>query len=250
MFQKVKNHKPNRKAQEPWRQLIISSETRTLKGLTKHEGTDSPKHAIILAHPYRVESKDFFLENGHAQLYVDLGYKVYLIDFNGFGESEFIDFNYHLDLQAVVEYVKKVNPTTQITIHGISFGAAASIKYASLPDHQADSVIIENALTQYDLYFKKRNIFIYYILQIVKIFNRKSHNEHDYLAHTRLVKKPSKLLLIYGRQDELTTAAMGKEHQSAAQVKVQYELFDCGHLKAIETDKNRYINLLQNYIEE
>ncbi len=249
MFQKVKNHVPNRKAQQSWGEVQIISGERNLKCLTKYIGSAIAKRIIILAHPYRVESKDFLLENGHAKLYLELGYQVYIFDFNGFGESEFIDFDYHYDLHTIATHVKSSIPMAQITVHGISFGAAACIKYASLQYHLADKVIIENALTQYDLYFKKRNILIYYILQVIKLFNRAAHNEHDYLAHTSLIQRPEKLLLIYGAKDELTTAEMGKEHEQASKVKVQYELFDCSHMKAINTDKIRYIEILKNYIE-
>ena len=59
------------------------------------------KGTIILAHPYLADAKLFFLRRGHAEMYLKLGFDVFLFDFNGFGESPFLNFEYEEDLTQI-----------------------------------------------------------------------------------------------------------------------------------------------------
>jgi predicted alpha/beta-fold hydrolase len=115
-------------------------------------------HVVILAHPYLAAAKSFFLKENHVREYKKYGYGVVIFDFNGFGESAFIDFDFYKDILSVYAWTKKeLNPDV-IAVHGISFGASQILRAAGRNKLPGIKIIIENCLDKSIHYFKVRNI--------------------------------------------------------------------------------------------
>jgi predicted alpha/beta-fold hydrolase len=206
------------------------------------------KGTIILAHPYLAESKQFFLKRGHAEMYLRLGFDVFLFDFNGFGESPFINFAYEEDLMIVAEFAKSINPNQTVSGHGISFGASHTVTYASLNNNVFDNIIIENCLDSNLSYYKKRNKKLHFLmLGLMKIFPKVNKN-HDYTKSIKQLKNIKDVLFIYNMQDDLTTMAMGDHLLQNCNKSCTMEIFEGRHLNAYQDNEKRYTEVISSFL--
>jgi pimeloyl-ACP methyl ester carboxylesterase len=83
-----------------WQRVSIPSPTgATLVGLVA-EAEGDPAGTLVLAHPMGKAAKGFWLRHGHAELFRRAGFHVLVFDFNGFGESEAVSFDYPSDALA------------------------------------------------------------------------------------------------------------------------------------------------------
>ena len=146
------------------------------------------KGIILLSHPYLAEAKSFFLLRGHAEMYIRNQYQVVLFDFNGFGESPFVDFNYSEDLALVADFVRQRVIDLPQFGHGVSFGASHTIVYSTRDQNVFQKIIVENCLDSNLSYYKKRNRRLHlFMLGLMKIFPL-VNKDHNY------VKSVSKLV--------------------------------------------------------
>ncbi len=198
------------------------------------------KGIVFLSHPYLADAKQFFLRHGHAQMYINLGFGVVILDYNGFGESTFNNFNYAEDLGIVVRHFKKIHKNIPFYGHGISFGASNLINYTSESNHLLDRIIIENCLDSNLTYYKKRNIKLFYVMKgLMKIFPSANKN-HDYIKGVNRIINISKILFIYNTEDTLTTIEMGEKIQQNCILPSELLIFGGKHLEAFEAEPERY----------
>lgn len=249
LFKKILQHKPNTKLQSSWIKSLLSNNNRQLHLLHKITSQNISLGKVLLCHPFRAEAKDFYLESGHAKMYLDMGYDVFIFDFNGFGESPFIDYLFEKDILCIIEYIKKYHPDDKLIVHGISFGAAQLIRTLVTDNHGIDKAIIENSLTKYQYYFKNRKPMVFALLQLITPFFMKMTFEHNYVEKIARLLDITKVMFIYGKQDELTTVAMGRELAANCNVDHDFVLFNCAHMEAIETDFEDYKKLIIDYID-
>ena len=66
-------------------------------------------------HPITNRGKYFFTKDKRLEPYLESGYEVALLDFNGFGESERIDFYYWRDMEAVDQRLWRGGPARTAT---------------------------------------------------------------------------------------------------------------------------------------
>lgn len=207
------------------------------------------KGKVILAHPYLSDAKLFYLKHGHAQMYIQKGFDVYLFDFNGFGESPFLNFYYEEDLMIVAEFAKKTNPTLPVFGHGISFGASHTLTYSTWKNNVFNKIIIENCLDTNLSYYKKRNKKLYYLmLGLMKIFPD-VNKHHDYIISSKKLKYASKVLFIYNTKDDLTTIDMGKQLHQNCSVSSILEIFEGQHLNAYKDNVIRYTEVILSFLD-
>lgn len=248
LFKKILLHTPDIELQSTWEKTQYVKDGRRLSVLHKKPSKSDIRGVVILCHPFRAESKDFYLQQGHADMYLEMGYHVFSFDFNGFGESPYLDYYFDDDILLVLSEIKNIYSDPQIIVHGISFGAAQLIRTLVRPQHGIHRAIIENSLTQYHHYFKKRKPAVFRLLQVMTPFFRTMSYEHNYLEKITRLVDISKVMLIYGSQDDLTTLDMGKELQAASNTDMEFIVYDCAHMKAIETDYEDYRKSILAYI--
>lgn len=202
--------------------------------------SDGNKGVVILSHPYVADAKCFFLTRGHAQMYLDKGFDVVLFDFNGFGESSFVDFDYCSDLKVVVEYMHQHKPGFPIFGHGISFGASHTITYSTQTDNCFKKIIIENCLDSNLSYYKNRNRKLHFtMLGLMKIFPT-VNKDHNYVNSVGRLKKVDRVLFIYNIEDDLTTVQMGEQLMNACNIPSGMEIFHGQHLQAFQKNEEKY----------
>ena len=207
------------------------------------------KGTIILAHPYLADAKLFFLRRGNAEMYLKLGFDVFLFDFNGFGESPFLNFEYEEDLMIVAEFAKSLNPDQSVSGHGISFGASHTLTYATFKNNVFDNIIIENCLDSNLSYYKKRNKRLHFLmLGLMKAFPNVNKN-HDYTKSIKNLKNVSNVLFIYNTEDDLTTIEMGKQLLQNCNIPGKLEIFSGKHLNAFQDNEKRYFQVISSFLE-
>lgn len=230
-----------------WEKHILQAGGKSICLMSKSP-VGAARGIVILSHPYLSQAKQFFLKNGHADLYLALGFRVIVYDFNGFGESPFVNFAYAEDLRLVGQYVWASYPGQKIIGHGISFGASHTINYSTYQDHVFSQIIVENCLDSNLSYYKKRNIRLHYLmLGIMKIFPG-VNKDHSYEESVSRVIKISDMLLIYNEDDDLTTIAMGKKIMQNSASKSRLEIFKGQHLNALRDNRERYKQILNSFL--
>jgi hypothetical protein len=241
-----KQYIPDPKLEVGWDKTLVISGNKSICVLQKFPSS-TPKGIIILAHPYLSAAKQFFLAEGHADLYTALGCIVLVFDFNGFGESPFVNFNYAEDIKIVSDYIQSKQPEFQVFVHGISFGASHTITCAT-ETIAFSKIIIENCLDSNLSYYKKRNLRLHYLmLGLMKIFP-KVNADHDYIKTASIISGDRAVLLIYNEDDDLTTTAMGKQFLSSINVNVHLEIFKGKHLNAYKDNDYKYRKIIADFL--
>lgn len=222
-----------------WREVLIAHEGKALKAYFRHQ-TSSKLGIVILCHPYVISASQFFLERGHADMYFSLGYDVCIFDFNGFGLSNFNDFNFWQDIKIVFDYIRIAHQALPIHIHGISFGAAQIILFLAREKLQDVNAIIENCLDQNTSYYKVRNRKIYWFFKVLMAVIPGFNREHIYTKTIRGMHNKN-TLFIYNEQDSLTTIEMGEKlYQSLPTTHKKFIILEGKHLEAITLQPDRY----------
>ncbi len=228
-----------------WHHIDIKDAQKTISTIYKIVDTNRP--TIILCHPYLAESRQFFLKRGHAQMYLELNCNVVIFDFNGFGQSPFVDFNYHEDVDMVINHFKGLIQHPSIVCHGVSFGASQTITYTSQPSHLVDKIIIENCLDSNLSYYKRRNKNLYFMMRGMMVIPGINKN-HDYVKAAAKIKNVQKALLIYNIDDDLTTIAMGEKILKALNTSSEMTIFEGKHLEAISKNTSEYKLIISNFL--
>ena len=121
---------------------ITKPDTPTLRGVA------------LLMHPITRYAKYFFVKSDLVQTYLDLGYRVVVMDFNGYGESEFNDFRYWQDIVAVTSEIRKRFPEPGFVAHGLSFSGFVLIPVIHRLPNNA-KIVIENIYDSFYGFWRK-----------------------------------------------------------------------------------------------
>jgi uncharacterized protein len=114
---------PEGENEATWQRASIPSTTgANLSGLVAAAEGD-PVGVLVLAHPMGKAAKGFWLRQGHAALFRRAGFHVLVFDFNGFGESEAVSFDYPSDALAAGRFAQERFPSLPVGLVGASFGA-------------------------------------------------------------------------------------------------------------------------------
>lgn len=112
----------------------------------------TPSGTVVLLHPISRKAKYYFGEGSRIKFYLDNHFDVVLFDFNGFGESDRIDFDYWRDAKAVFDHVGAGG--APLMVHGVSFGCFHMTK--ALDTLTAHSfVVLENLSRSFYDYWKR-----------------------------------------------------------------------------------------------
>jgi len=249
LFKRALKYKSQPELEINYTKTYIESRDKKICILTNVEKkSDSP--IVILAHPYLSEAKLFYIKNGHADMYRSIGISVVLLDFNGFGESPFVNFRFEDDIEMTAEWISEKYPHRKIIIHGISFGASHTITYGKFPQNIAHKTIIENCLDSNLSYYKKRNRKIYLLTKLLMTLYPRGNKNHDYVSSIKEQKNIKKTLLIYNDEDDLTTLEMGQNLKNACNIPQQFEIFHGKHLNALKESPDRYRDIIKKFIFE
>lgn len=208
----------------------------------------APLGIVVLAHPYLSEASQFYLRNGHAEMYKNLGFAVFIPDFNGFGRSSFTGFDYIRDLELTVGLAKKMYPELPLFMHGISFGASHTIGFAAKDTDSLHGIIIENCLDSNLTYYRKRNYRLYMLMRSLMFMLPRANKHHNYISTAALIRPSMRALLIYNLEDKLTTPEMGYAICRALKCDRTMVIVPGIHLKAINENQLLYSYAISRFV--
>jgi len=244
-----RNYKPEPLLENTYERHYITHLDKSICVLYKSNINATAKYVVVLAHPYLNEAKKFFLSKGHADMYVQLGFDVVLFDFNGFGESSFVDFNYCEDVFLVANFVSSKFPNRRMIGHGISFGASHIITYSTKAENKFCKIVVENCLDSNLSYYKKRNKKLYWLSKILMFLLPNLNKDHDYLDKIGRLQNIEETLFIYNSADELTTLDMGFEMVNRCNSDSKFFKAKGKHLQALEINREEYIQQILSISE-
>lgn len=198
------------------------------------------RKTVILAHPYVSAAKLFFLDKGIADVYLHAGINVVVFDFNGFGQSDFKDFDFYLDIGEVYTMAQEIFHGTQVILHGVSFGAAQSVIFMSQQGQIPLQLVLESCPADRADYFRKRKKFLYYILRLVGVASRSFSRSGNYLKSAAGIHMGVNVTLLYGSDDQLTPVTTGMAYEEVLRNRSQLIVCSGGHIDMLQKDYISY----------
>lgn len=233
---------------------ITSSDGVRLRAL---QNADQDSHKwVILVHGYR---SDHSMMNEFARIYREKGYNTLQPDNRAHGSSggDFIGMGYYdaSDILSWISYITELDPHAEITLHGISMGAAALMILSDnmlVPDN-VKVIIADCGYTSALDYvrLKLKNIIVVPELMswFTDIRTGYSLKEAAPLAHIKKSRIP--IFFIHGSKD----ATIPVEHayslyESAECTKELYICEAAGHGESAFLDPERYWYKVFSFIDE
>ncbi|NJK88073.1 MAG: alpha/beta fold hydrolase [Myxococcales bacterium] len=148
------------------------------------------------------------------KLFNDAGYHAVIFDYNGFGESASVDFEYPRDLVAVAKAVQREFSNLPIAAVGASFGAMRAIEAGGLPGCPFDVVVAEAVAPSLIDFWKNYPVPAATLRGMTMLMPR----YEERLRPTFMLKKYRKgsLLLIHSEADRYTPPEHGVAIAEAA----------------------------------
>lgn len=105
----------------------------TVAGLWRPAAAPS-KGAVVMAHHLWPSAKGYFLRHGHARMLREAGYDVLVFDFNGFGESASVGFDFQWEVRAAGVEAARRSAGRPVALFAKCFGAGwAAMKAVAEP---------------------------------------------------------------------------------------------------------------------
>lgn len=180
--------------------------------------------AVVLAHPLGVAAKGFWLKHGHAALLRRHGFDVLAFDFNGFGESESVDFDYPGDAVAAGEYLRERVGHDAIAIAGSSFGAGYALCAMEREGHPYRAAVLEAPFPSLPYYWRPYPIPRLLLRASQIVYPRFERELRPIRAAGELKSRPD-VLLIHGDADEISPVSVGAQLRDAIGARAASELW-------------------------
>lgn len=181
-----------------------------------------PIGTVLLAHPLGRTAKGFWLKNGHASFYRELGFHVLAFDFNGFGESQDAAIDFPQDVLAVADWLKQTYPHLPCGAVGSSFGAAW-ILCAIARRRVFDAVLIESTFPRLEDFWRSYPL-PNATLKLARILLPRLEPSMRPLLAAKNIKGHIPIILLYSETDPHTPLSDGEELLSALSQKTSAQL--------------------------
>lgn len=236
--------------QHQWKEInFLNSEGFVLKGLFALALTSHPKASILLVPPMLKSSKAYFLSNGTVQLLRENGYNVFLIDLNGFGESQNGSFDFPADILAASQVLEELTPSLPLGYLGVSQGAAWGICAMANPIHKFKTAIFEAPLTSLPEFWKHYPSAAR-VLKFMQLIAPSFEDKVRPIDKITQLKHLENILFIYGKNDIHTPVEMGKRLKVKSNVKSELFIFEnAAHLEPIKKDKKLYFKKIVSHFD-
>jgi len=228
---------------ETWQEVSFTSPTNArLTGLYGEAANNTQTRGnIVCAHPLIASAKGFYLKSGMADALRKQGYNVLVFDFNGFGNSENLNFEWPGDVLAAGKKLKELNPSLPQGLLGVSLGGSMGICACSDPDHDFDVIVTEGAFTSLEefwVHFPTQ----YYVVKLMSFFVAKKRTRKlRAIYHAARMTKLRGALYICGENDPYSPPEMGLEFQKMSNIPSEvWIVAGADHTKCLDTDPKAY----------
>ena len=188
------------------------------------------KGAVVLAHHLWPGAKGYFLKYGHARMLREAGYDVLVFDFNGFGESPSVGFDYEWEVRAAGLEAARRSGGKPVALFAQCFGAGwGAMKAVAEPGQPFQALVAVSpypSLLEYytartgrwntrrERWMRQRLPRATYRLGCLLHLGRARKARTAIEDATRAVGLKA-MLLIYGERDELAPPQVGERYLAA-----------------------------------
>lgn len=197
-----------------WARVAIHSPSGArLAGLVG-EAEGAPIGTLVLAHPMGKAAKGFWLRDGYADVFRRAGFHVLAFDFNGFGESEAVSFDYPADVLAAGRFLEDRYPSLPMGLVGVSLGAGWGLCAMARQGSPFRAAVLESAFPSLPDFWKHYPA-AYFALRASQVvrpgFEQRLRPERE---AARVIGRPA-VLLVYGSADRYTPPEHGERLRRA-----------------------------------
>jgi pimeloyl-ACP methyl ester carboxylesterase len=217
--QTVGAHQPAKRwratADERWQSVEVPVGDSSLTGLFGRAETGEPTAGVLLVHPMDPRGKGYFLGQKQPAFIREAGYDTFVIDLNGFAESDFVDFRYDQDVAAAMTAFRERSAATEFGAIGVSLGGAALLS-ALGNDVSLRSLVLDSVFASALDFWSQADERAYYLLKAAgRLWPTllKRLTPVDQLDGTGDLDSA---LLVYGTDDELTPPPVGHQLRTAS----------------------------------
>lgn len=215
---------PEGASETDWHRVAIPSPTgASLAGLAG-EAEGKPQGALVLAHPMGKAAKGFWLRYGHAALFRRAGFHVLAFDFNGFGESEAVSFDYPSDALAAGQFAQASYPALRIGLVGASFGAGWGMCSMAREGSPYRAAVLEGVFPTLPEFWRHYPVAYACLRASQLVWPRLERNMRPESHAAHIVGNPD-VLLIHGDADPFTPPAHGERVLRAMEGRAHAELW-------------------------
>ena len=236
--------------QRQWKGIsFLNPDGFVLKGLFANALTNTPKASILLVPPMLKSSKAYFLSNNTAQKLRENGYNVFIIDLNGFGESQNGSFDFPADVLAASQVLEELTPSVPLGYLGVSQGAAWGICALANPSHNFQTAIFEAPLTSLPEFWKHYPSSAR-ILKFMQTISPDFENKVRPIDKISQIKHLKNMILIYGDEDIHTPVEMGERLQAKSNIETELIVFKkAAHLEPIKKNPELYFDKIISHFD-
>lgn len=215
---------------------------------TAHE---NPVATLVLGHPMGKAAKGFWLRYGHAELFIQNNFNVFIFDANGFGESEAASFDYPADFLAAGLYAKSRTPALDIGLVGASFGAGWGLCAMARVGNPYKAAVLEATFPTLPDFWKHYPIANAAIQASKVIWPSIEKNLRPVEDAERLIGQPD-VMLIYGSEDIYTPPQHGERLMNALKrcSNAEMHVIEGGtHTYLYRDHPNEYLNYVLHFLK-
>ena len=215
---------PEGESETNWHRVSIPSPTGARLAGMVGEAQGDPAGTLVLAHPMGKAAKGFWLRNGHADLFRRAGFHVLAFDFNGFGESEAVSFDYPSDALAAGLFAQARYPSLPVGLVGASFGAGWGMCSMARDGSPYRAAVLEGVFPSLPEFWRHYPVAYAFLRASQVVWPRLERNMRPESHAARIVGSPD-VLLIHGEADRFTPPAHGERVLRAMNGRARAELW-------------------------
>ena len=215
---------PEGASESDWQRVSIPSPAGAKLAGLLGEGEGKPAGTLVLAHPMGKAAKGFWLRYGHAELFRRAGFHVLVFDFNGFGESEPVSFDYPADGLAAGLFAQARYPSLPVGLVGASFGAGWGLCSMAREASPYRAAVLEGVFPSLPDFWRHYPVAYACLRASQFIWPSMERNMRPESHAAHIVGSPE-VLLIHGDADPFTPPAHGERVLRAMQGRARGELW-------------------------
>jgi pimeloyl-ACP methyl ester carboxylesterase len=193
-----------------WERCAVETDDgAALAGLYGAAEAGPPTAAVLLVHPMDPRGKGYLLQRGHARFLREAGYDVFLVDLNGFGESDHASVDYPGDVRAAFAAMADRSPATRYGALGVSLGASTLFCALARADLPVDAAVFDSPYTTVEEFWTAYDPLRGALVRIGGALAPRRVAALNPLAWADSLTAPDRVLFVYGADDEYTPPAMG-----------------------------------------
>jgi len=210
--------------------------------------TENPKAWVVMTHPFLKKAKGWMMDYGSYKTYTEKGIGVLMLDFNGFGGSEDIGFDFKDDVLSASIWLQRHHPNLPQLLHGVSFGAGHGLVALENAQHTFRGAILENPFPSITHFYKNKPVLYAFLRFMMLFFPWEKQNRP--IGSASRTKNMQEILWIFGERDTMVGEIERSDFLNKTNVKARTWLADAKHNEAYKSCPKHYDMVIGEYLED